>query len=450
MKLWGELLHNWTREAFDATPPEETIPLREVVKHPKGVGVADVTLRDGEQMPGISFTVEEKLKLIEMLSDAGFLALEIAYPAVSPEEVEVCKRAVAMKPKARLAVMTRMRKSDIDTVLQTGVKSVDIFTSASDLKMIYHLKLGKTPEEAREANLRMIEENVQYARDHGLMCAFGIEDCSRADMDYLAAMIAKFKEVAKTAGASTGPADTTGFMTPMANWWWARSLARKIKSTGLPFIMHCHNDYGMGTANSLAGWMGGAFGISGTINGIGERCGNTPIEEAVAALEFIYGVKTFVKTDRLPAISRYVEECTGIPVHPTKPIVGDNAFKHESGIHAGGAVLKPDADPQCYQGIIYESVPKHLLGIEASKYVFGKHSGGNILREVVFKPLGLPEPPPERMERFMSRIKHDYMKTTPRDKLHGFVEEFHRYIGSLGLSVEDVRRILDEEDGKPP
>ncbi len=369
---------------------------------------------------------------------------------MSPEEVEVCKRAVAMKPKARMAVMTRMRKTDIDAVLETGIKVVDIFTSVSDLKLIYHLKLGKTPEEAREANIRMMEEHVQYAKDHGLMCAFGIEDCSRADMDYLAAMIAKFKEVGKTAAASTGPADTTGFMTPMANWRWSRSLARKIKSTSLPFITHCHNDYGMGTANSLAGWMGGAFGISGTVNGIGERSGNTPIEEIVTALEVIYGVKTFVKLDHLRAISRYVEECTGIPVHPNKPVVGDNAFKHESGIHAGGAVIKPEVDPACYQGIIYESVPKHLLGVQSSKYVFGKHSGGNILKEVVFKPLGLRDVAPEKMERLMSRIKHDYMKTTPRDKLHRQVEEFHRYISSLGLSVDDVRRILAEEEGQSP
>jgi len=445
-KLFPDMIHNWTREAMDKTAPEDVISVKDLMKTPRAAGVADVTLRDGEQMPGVFFTVEDKLKLAQMLSDVGFIGVEVGYPAVSKEEKEVCKTIAQMKLKIIPVAMTRMVKSDIDAVLDTGINTVDIFTSSSDLKMIYHLKLGKTIEEARKNNLELIETHIQYAVDHGLACAFGIEDCSRADIDYLATMINKFQEVAKRRATSTGPADTTGFMTPLAMYWWIRELRKRIK---LPIIVHCHNDYGMATANSIAGWMGGAMGISGSINGIGERCGNAPLEEIVCTLEFIYGVKTNIKLEKLPPLCEFVEQATGIPIHMEKPIVGANCFKHESGIHAGGAIAIVMEVEGAYPGVIYESVPKHLLGFKDSKFVFGKFSGTSILKDVATKEMGLQEIPRDKLMNVIDRIKTGISEKNPKEKLREFLRQYHAYVDWIGLSVDEVKKIIQEEINKP-
>lgn len=321
------------------------------------IRICDTTLRDGEQMPGVVFTPEQKIKLAQKISDFGAHIIELM-PSVSFQESKVTKTITSLGLDAEITASTMLRKQHIDLAASCGVDSVTLFTPVSDLHL--ETRLRKT----REENLQASIEAIDYALDCGLKINFAGEDATRADTSYLLEFI-------NTISPSIGyflVCDTVGLHTPGKSY----SFFRKIhKSTKCAIGLHGHNDFGLATANTLVGLEAGASVFSGTFCGIGERAGNVPIEEVVSALRFLYDKKLEVKYEALTDICRLVESFAEIPIQSHKPITGINAFSHESGIHVNG-ILK---DPKTY-----EPFDPNLVGQERS-IIFGKHSGKSYIRQ---------------------------------------------------------------------
>jgi len=318
----------------------------------------DETLRDGEQTPGVYYTLEEKVELARMVSEAGVQVMNCGIPAVSPGELKAIKAIAAERLDAAVLGAARTIRSDIDAVIASDASECAAFIAASDVHLKH--KLGFTREQA----LDIAVDSVEYAVDHGLKTTFVTEDTVRADMDYVAEMYRRCIE----AGAKRVLfCDTVGVMTPSTFGWWLDEAVRRI---GVPhdrveYGVHVHNDFGMATANTLAAVEHGIPCVNTTVNGIGERAGNCSFEEVVMALEELYKVPTGVDKKALCRLSRRVEELTGVPVAFNKAIVGYNAFTHESGIHTDGVIKNT---------LTYEPMQVEDLG-RNRRFVFGKHTG---------------------------------------------------------------------------
>ncbi len=400
------LIHNWTVEECSKE-----------FHFPGMIGITDTTLRDGEQQPGVFFTPDQKVEIAKKIAEVGIMGAEIGYPAVSEEELKACKMIHAENIKGLLTfVMARARKSDIDAALDADAKAVDLFTSCSEFHIKYKLKI------TLEENIRMYMDALDYAKDHGLMIVFGREDDSRADIPY-------FVKIAKTAleaGAmATGISDTTGILTPVSTKW----LINRLREEGLAVGPHFHNDLGLATANTLAALEAGSAGVNGTILGIGERAGNTPIEEVVVALRVLYGIKTKIDMEGLFELCKMVSKYAGVPIHVNKPIAGANAFKHESGIHAHGVLSHP---------LTYELIPSEWLGCK-SEFRYGKFSGTAVVLKEALEPMGLV-PTREQLLEIVNRVKSVQLQRG-KDEFEKFVEEYDRMMDRMGLKIEEVTEI---------
>jgi isopropylmalate/homocitrate/citramalate synthase len=307
-----ELVHNYVLE-------------KDIIKGlPEKVIFWEETLRDGEQTPGVVFTVDEKLKIARMLDDMGVGIMDVGIPVVSKEEFKAVKAIANEGLKATIIGAARTVKSDIDACVDADVDETSIFIACSDLHLKYKLQMS------REKVLEISVESCEYAKDHGLDVAFVTEDTVRADLDF----VTELYNACTEAGAKRAVlCDTVGVMTPAAMRWWIGEIKERFKPVQLS--IHCHNDLGMAVANSLAAVECGVEVPHTTVNGIGERSGNASFEELVMALEVLYGHRTGIDLSKLYELSKTVEEISGIPLAINKPIVGYNAFSHESGIHAG-------------------------------------------------------------------------------------------------------------------
>jgi isopropylmalate/homocitrate/citramalate synthase len=331
----------------------------------------DETLRDGEQMPGVHFTPEEKLRIARLLDEVGIPIMDVGMPVVSKEEARAVRAIAREGLKATILTAARAVKVDIDASIEAEVGEVSIFIGCSDLHLKHKLKM------TREQVLQRAPEMVEYAKGHGLRVSFVTEDTVRADIDYAIELY----NVCIDSGAHRAVlCDTVGVMTPAAMRWFVGECKRRFKPVQLS--VHCHNDFGMGVANTLAAVEAGVEVPHTTINGIGERAGNTPFEETVVALEALYHHPTGIKLERLPELSALVEELSGVPVAVNKPIVGPNAFRHESGIHTDG-VLK--------HTLTYEPIQPEMVG-RGRKFVLGKHTGAASVKDrLKAKGIDLPE-----------------------------------------------------------
>ena len=327
---------------------------------PWNVEICDVTLRDGEQTPGVSFTCEEKMTIASLLDETGVEVIEAGFPVVSENEYHCIQQICQMGLDADICCLARATQGDIDAAIGCDVDLVSIFIATSELHM--RVKYRCSPDEMLERGLAMVD----YAHDHGLRVRFAAEDASRTDPAFLRRMYAAGAEH----GAEySGFADTLGCMTPV-------DMMHFMEHTGsiLPnkLAIHCHNDLGCATANTITAAELGAFQLHTTVNGIGERTGNARLEEVLALLRLKGGIDRYDLT-RLPELSAVVETCSGITMMDTKPVVGKNAFSHESGIHIAAMLDDPET---------YEYLHPEMVGRER-RYILGKHTGRKAIEHVI-------------------------------------------------------------------
>lgn len=260
------------------------------------IGIVDTTLRDGEQAAGMVFSIEEKLQVAQLLDQAGVQVIEAGIPAMGGAEKDAITRIAALGLKAQVTTWNRACIADIKHSLDCGVNHVHISAPVSDLH-IQH-KLGKN----RLWILDNLRKTVQYAQERGCQVSVGAEDATRAEFDFLV----KFLHTAEELGVNrVRIADTVGIMEPFTT---RQFMVDLVKETEVPLEFHAHNDFGLATANALAAWLGGAQWISTTVNGIGERAGNTCLSEVVKSLEMLYSLDCGLRPSKLKALQIYVDD----------------------------------------------------------------------------------------------------------------------------------------------
>ncbi len=342
--------------------------------------IFDTTLRDGEQSPGASMNLEEKLRIALTLEEMGVDVIEAGFPIASNGDFEAVREIAKVVRDSTVAGLSRASKADIDRAAEALApaprKRIHTFISTSALHMKYKLQMEP------EAVVARIAESVAYARNLVDDVEWSAEDGSRTDPDFLCRCV----ETAIKAGATTiNIPDTVGYAVPAEYGALIRMLIERVPNSDKAiFSVHCHNDLGLAVANSLAGVAHGARQVECTINGLGERAGNAALEEIVMALRTRHDAMPYtngIKTEHITRASRLVSTITGFVVQPNKAIVGANAFAHESGIHQDG-MLK---NAQTYEIMTPESV-----GLNRSSLVMGKHSGRAAFRAKL-KELGYEE-----------------------------------------------------------
>jgi isopropylmalate/homocitrate/citramalate synthase len=389
------------------------------------INFADTTCRDGEQQVGVVFTPEQKLEIVQTIADSGITLIEVGYPGVSKEEERSCKMITENAPSALCFVMARANKGDIDAALRSDARILDLFTSCSEFHI--RTKLGLTPENNIEHYLELLD----YATEHGMGIVFGMEDISRSDTDYYVKIIKAAHERAGKYWMGTGVSDTVGIFNPKSAAWFYKEVSSKLP--GISLGMHFHNDLGMATANSIACLEAGAPAIQGTILGIGERCGNTPIEEVMVALKVLYGLKLRqINFEKLMEACEMVSRYAGIPIPVNKPIAGMNAFRHESGIHAHGVLSHPH---------IYELIPHDLIG-RKSEFAFGKFSGTAVVLEEALEPHGI-KPTKEQLHEIVMKVKDKQEKReSEKEKMKAeFVQQYYDYMRRMTLTMDEILEI---------
>lgn len=319
----------------------------------KKIYIVDTTLRDGEQTAGVVFANAEKVAIAEMLSELGVDQLEVGIPTMGGDEKRAIKNIANRNLKSSIMAWNRAVISDIEESIDCGVDAVAISISVSDIHIKHKLKTS------REWVLENMVKSVEFAKKNGLYVSVNGEDASRADKDFLV----QFMNTAKKAGADRFRyCDTVGIMEPFRL---KKDIEYLYKNTGFDIEMHTHNDFGMATANALAGTKAGANHIGVTVNGLGERAGNAALEEVIMAFKILLCHDTNFDTKMFREVSEYVSRAAGRELPPWKAIVGDNMFAHESGIHADGAIKNPKN---------YEAFDPKVVGLER-QIVIGKHSG---------------------------------------------------------------------------
>ena len=425
---------------------------------PAEIRIYDETLRDGEQMPGVCYTPEQKLEIAKNLADIGVHVMSVGFPAASAGDRKTLQLVMDAKRRGALGsveivVMCRSNPNDIDVTVKTleevGISPSEvtffIFTSGSDLHLKY--KIGKTLlklegrderewlelplEFYREANIKLQCDAIRYARSRGVTTIeFGAEDGSRGDVDYF---IRYFKRSLEAGGDRPAWPDTVGCLTPEAARWYCSRIVAAMPA-GLPMVCHFHNDYGLGTINAITAVSCGFKVVSVTANGYGERAGNVKLHEFVTALNVLYGIEIpGFKYGKLRELARFMERMSGVPMQQHEPIVGSKVFAHESGIHTQAMLIDRR---------MYEAVPASLVGGEMS-WIFGKHSGVALVKDTLRKHAAElseqgVEPTDELAQRVTEEIKRLREERAASSKSEETIAMYERAMGQLSLDEEDV------------
>ncbi|WP_052488805.1 hypothetical protein [Streptomyces sp. 150FB] len=342
-----------------------TTTARDLHPHlPASVEVIDCTLRDGEQAPGVWFTLEEKLDLATALSNAGVTVLDAGFPASSPGELEALQAMRDLKLNASIGATARPLPGDVAAAVKARADEVFLFMPTSDLR------LKETLGTTRDKATAVFRSGAEAAAAGGLGINLVFEDATRTDPRQLIDTAAELREHVPISRLIL--ADTVGCAHPASMQRLIRRLDDALDHE-ITLCTHNHNDFGLAVANTLAAVGGGAKAITCTVNGIGERAGNADLAECVAAMTHLYGVRHGIDPLALPALSAAVERASGIHTSPIKPVTGFNVFRHESGVHVDG-MLKDTRS--------YEFLPAAWVG-RSTEFVLGKHSGTSLVRHIL-------------------------------------------------------------------
>jgi 2-isopropylmalate synthase len=333
------------------------------------VSIFDTTLRDGEQSPGCSMNLREKVRMAMKLQDLGVDVIEAGFPIASDGDFAAVRAVATQCRRVTVAALCRTAEQDVaraaEALKDAAHPRIHTFCATSDIHLEHKLK------KSRAEVIEMTRAAVQQARNYAEDVEFSAEDATRSDINYLCEVL----EAAVDAGASVlNVPDTVGYTTPVEYTHLVQQVReRVVRDRDVTISVHCHNDLGLAVANSLAAIEAGARQVECTINGIGERAGNASLEEIVMALHVRADrlpYATNIKTTELYPTSQMLSSIVGIDVQPNKAIVGRNAFAHEAGIHQHGVIN----NPLCYEIMTPESV-----GVPANSLVLGKHSGRHAL-----------------------------------------------------------------------
>lgn len=405
--------------------------LRDQINLPEKAYFFDTTLRDGEQTPGISFTHEEKLSIARALDDLGIDVIEAGFPIVSQGDFDACRDISKLGLSSEIIGLARMNKADIDKVIEADMDSIHVFIATSDLHL--EKKLQMTREEVIDS----IIENVTYAKEHYSTILYSAEDATRTDLDFLI----KANRTAVECGATrVNIPDTVGTISPLA---FGHIIKKNYEAlpNNVRIAVHCHNDFGLAVANTISGFENGASEAQTTIIGVGERAGNASFEETAMSLYALYQIPMNIDTRKIFPTAKLIESFCGgkIKIGRLQPLIGQNAFAHESGIHAHAMIKSARA---------YEPITPELIGIHRSDNVediikqsikLGKHTGGHALKAKL-EDLGI-KPTDAQFRHIMNNVKRF------GDKGHEVMEEDFLAIVKdvLGeLPKEEQYVILDE------
>jgi isopropylmalate/homocitrate/citramalate synthase len=357
-------------------------------KLPEEVTIWDETLREGAQALAVFLTYVEKVKLAKMMDEVGVSIISVGFPGLSEEEKNSVKKiANEGFQQANLVASARITKSDVDTCLECGIRELALFTPFNGLQLQYRLKMTK------EQVLEKTVESVEYAKKHGAKVDFVLEDASRTPLQDILQI---FQAAAKAGADRLVIADTVGFLRPLSMHYLVShvrdGLSELIKKQ-VPLSIHCHNDFGLATSNTLAAVEEGVACVHTCVAGFGERAGCAPMEEVCTALELLYDIDTKVDLGKLSRLSQLVEKSFALPIQFHKPIIGENAFSYEMNENLGAMLANP---------IIYEPFPPEIVGRETTFHL-GRQTGKTVVEERL--KMAEIKATPMQIEDIVRRIK---------------------------------------------
>jgi len=382
----------WTSDRWYVSEYNFVEEVREKMELPQQITITDSTLRDGEQMAGVVFGREDKVQIARKLDELGVHRIEAGFPVVSKEDEEAVKAIAKERLNAKITAMATGKKQDIDSVIDCDAWGVLLAIPSGYPYLQYKL------EWSEEKTIALALEMVDYAKDHGLWVCFEPYDTTRAKMSFLRRYL---ESVIKDGHVDmVQVVDTVGCASPSAIRYLVSEVKKVVKD--IPIEIHPHNDLGLATANALAAVECGVDAVYGCINGIGEGVGNVDIEEVALASYLLYGIDSGLKYNRFVEVSKLVEELSGVKLARNKPIVGQAAFSHESGLVVSG-LLKAS--------FVAEAFSPELVG-GTSNIVLGKKSGRDSI-EFKLKKIGV-ESSKEQVEKMLQKVKEKAeMKKAP-------------------------------------
>jgi len=401
---------------------------------PKEVLIWDETLRDGEQTPAVFLMADEKIEIAKLLDEIGVAIMGVGFPAISESEKRVVKK-IASEGFTRASVVAPARalRSDIDACLEADVDEISIFVAFSELHLKYKLKMTK------EQVIERVVNCIEYAKQHGVVVDFVTEDTSRTSID---STVRIFKAAIEAGADRVVITDTVGFLRPLSIKYLVAKIRDRLWEEAkrrVPLSIHCHNDFGLATANTLAAIEEGVTVPHTCVAGFGERAGNASFEEVVMALEVLYNVRTGIKTEKIYELAQLVERYFATPLSVHKAIIGDNAFSHEAGIHVHGMLA---------HALCYEPIPPALVGRETTFHL-GKFTGKHIVkRRLEMEGIRFS---PKEIREIVAKIK----ETQGVERKREILRIFHQ-IKSLmkeirrGVTDQDFWKIVEEVTGQKP
>jgi len=387
---------------------------------PDKVFMWDETLREGVQTPTTFLTYVEKVKFAKMMDELGVAIVTVGFPGISEEErISVRKIANEGFEQTSLAATARILKSDVDACLECGIREISIFTPFNGLNLQYRLKLTK------EQVLQKTVESIEYAKKHGVKVDFVLEDGTRTPFEDILQI---FQAAVKAGADRLVIADTVGFMRPLSMKYLISHVREGLQGLKkeIPLSIHCHNDFGLATANSLAAVEEGVTYVHTCIAGLGERAGCTPLEEIVTALELLYDVDTGVVLNKLYRLSQLAEKTFALPIQFHKPIIGENAFAHEINDRTQDIKTQP---------IIFEPFPPEIIGRE-SQFYLGRQAGKNLIEARLTE--GGIKASPIQVEEIVRRMR----------RLHESIDkgEAQMTFYQIKKLMKDLRKGITEDD----